>query len=57
LQIFSTELHDWPQQLSDVYQLLDDQGKQLAGFKADLMKLYGVPTPTTNDDDSDDDDD
>lgn len=57
LQIFSTELHDWPQQLSDVYQLLDDQGKPLAGFKAELMKLYGVPAPTTNDDDSDDEDD
>jgi O-antigen ligase len=57
LQIFSTELHDWPQQLSDVYQLLDDQGKPLAGFKAELMKLYGVPAPTTNDDDSGDDDD
>ncbi|MEA3090619.1 MAG: hypothetical protein QOJ04_1961 [Caballeronia sp.] len=57
LQIFSTELHDWPQQLSDVYQLLDDQGKPLAGFKAELMKLYGVPAPTTNDDNSDDEDD
>ncbi|MEA3111445.1 MAG: hypothetical protein QOG58_1244 [Caballeronia sp.] len=57
LQIFSTELHDWPQQLSDVYQLLDDQGKPLAGFKAELMKLYGVPAPTTNDDESDDEDD
>jgi O-antigen ligase len=57
LKIFSTELHDWPQQLSDVYQLLDDQGKPLAGFKAELMKKYGVPTPSTTDDDSDDDDD
>ncbi len=56
LKIFSTELHDWPQQLSDVYQLLDEQGKPLAGFKAELMKMYGVPAPTTNDDDSDDDD-
>ncbi|MFT4434196.1 PglL family O-oligosaccharyltransferase [Caballeronia sp. 15715] len=57
LKIFSTELHDWPQQLSDVYQLLDEQGKPLAGFKAELMTMYGVPAPTTNDDDSDDDDD
>jgi O-antigen ligase len=57
LKIFSTELHDWPQQLADVYQLLDDQGKPLAGFKAELVKMYGVPAPTTNDDDSDDGDD
>jgi O-antigen ligase len=57
LKIFSTELHDWPEQLADVYKLLDDQGKPLAGFKAELVKLYGVPAPTTNDDDSDDGDD
>ena len=57
LKIFSTELHDWPQQLADVYQLLDDQGKPLAGFKAELMKMYGVPAPSTKDDDSDDEDD
>jgi O-antigen ligase len=56
LKIFSTELHDWPQQLADVYQLIDDQGKPLAGFKAELVKMYGVPAPTTNDDDSDDGD-
>jgi O-antigen ligase len=56
LKIFSTELHDWPQQLTDVYQLIDDQGKPLAGFKAELVKMYGVPAPTTNDDNSDDGD-
>jgi O-antigen ligase len=56
LKIFSTELHDWPEQLADVYKLLDDQGKPLAGFKAELAKMYGVPAPTTNDDDNDDDD-
>jgi O-antigen ligase len=57
LKIFSTELHDWPQQLADLYQLLDDQGKPLAGFKAELMKMYGVPAPSATDDDSDDGDD
>jgi O-antigen ligase len=57
LKIFSTELHDWPQQLADVYQLLDDQGQPLAGFKAELMKMYGVPAPSATDDDSDDGDD
>jgi O-antigen ligase len=57
LKIFSTELHDWPQQLADVYQLLDEQGKPLVGFKADLMKMYGVPAPSATDDDSDDEDD
>jgi O-antigen ligase len=57
LKIFSTELHDWPQQLADVYQLLDDQGQPLAGFKAELMKMYGVPAPSATDDDSDDEDD
>ncbi|MDN7178151.1 Wzy polymerase domain-containing protein [Caballeronia sp. SEWSISQ10-4 2] len=56
LKIFSTELHDWPQQLANVYQLIDDQGKPLAGFKAELVKMYGVPAPTANDDDSDDED-
>ncbi|KLU22564.1 polymerase [Caballeronia mineralivorans PML1(12)] len=56
LKIFSTELHDWPQQLADVYQLIDDQGKPLAGFKAELVKMYGVPAPKANDDDSDDGD-
>ena len=57
LKIFSTELHEWPQQLADVYQLLDDQGKPLAGFKAELIKMYGVPAPSATDDDSDDGDD
>jgi len=57
LKIFSTELHDWPQQLADLYQLLDDQDKPLAGFKAELMKMYGVPAPSATDDDSDDGDD
>jgi hypothetical protein len=57
LKIFSTELHDWPQQLADVYQLLDDQGQPLAGFKAELMKMYGVPAPSATDDEGDDGDD
>ncbi len=54
LKIFATELHDWPKQLAGVYQLVDEQGKPLAGFKADLFKLYGMPA---GDPDSDDDDD
>ena len=40
----------------DQKQAAGDQGKPLAGFKAELVKMYGVPAPTTNDDDSDDGD-
>ena len=56
LKIFATQLHDWPKQLSAVYQLLDEQGKPMAGFKAELVKLYGTPSveqaPSEDDDDS-----
>jgi O-antigen ligase len=56
LKIFATELHDWPTQLADVYQLLDEQGKSVSGFKDSLVKLYGVPAPDKADSDDDDDD-
>ena len=56
LKIFATQLHDWPKQLAAVYQLLDEQGKPMAGFKAELVKLYGMPSveqaPSEDDDDS-----
>jgi O-antigen ligase len=56
LKIFATQLHDWPKQLSAVYQLLDEQGKPMSGFKAELVKLYGTPSveqaPSEDDDDS-----
>jgi multisubunit Na+/H+ antiporter MnhF subunit len=45
LKIFATQLHDWPKQLLAVYDLADEAGKPLASFKADLVKLYGVPLP------------
>jgi hypothetical protein len=43
LKIFATQLHDWPKQLAAVYDLVDEAGKPLASFRADLVKLYGVP--------------
>ncbi|WP_250525431.1 Wzy polymerase domain-containing protein [Caballeronia sp. GAWG2-1] len=56
LKIFATQLHDWPKQLASVYQLIDETGKPLASFKADLVKLYGEPGVggATADDDDDD---
>lgn len=58
LKIFATELHDWPKQLGNVYQLIDEQGKPLAEFRSALAKLYGVPAAyKSNDDDDDDGDD
>lgn len=43
LKIFAEELKDWPSQLSYLYQLCDEQ-KTLAGFKAELVKRYGMPS-------------
>jgi hypothetical protein len=55
LRIFAVELHDWPSQLSYLYELCDEQ-KSLAGFKADLVKKYGTPPKDINADDDDSDD-
>jgi multisubunit Na+/H+ antiporter MnhF subunit len=55
LKIFATELHDWPKQLASVYQSLDEQGKPMAAFKAELVKLYGVPASSESDDSDDED--
>jgi O-antigen ligase len=43
LKIFATELHDWPKQLASTIQMIDEIGRPLAPFKADLVKLYGQP--------------
>ncbi|MDR5830367.1 Wzy polymerase domain-containing protein [Caballeronia sp. LP006] len=56
LKIFATQLHDWPKQLASVYQLIDETGKPLASFKADLVKLYGEPGVGDAAADDDDDD-
>ncbi|ACD17679.1 PglL family O-oligosaccharyltransferase [Paraburkholderia phytofirmans] len=53
LKIFATELKDWPSQLSYVYQLCDEQ-KTLTGFKAELVKRYGIPAADVNEDDDSD---
>jgi O-antigen ligase len=55
LKIFSTELHDWPTQLAATYSLIDEQGQTLAGFRAAVVKMYGLPAPGSGqgDDDSD----
>jgi O-antigen ligase len=55
LKIFAEELHDWPSQQGYLYQLCDEQ-KTLAGFKAELVKLYGTPPKDVNQDDDDSDD-
>jgi O-antigen ligase len=53
LKIFATVLHDWPAQLSALYELCDDEPK-LVGFKAELAKRYGTPQGTAHDDEGDD---
>jgi O-antigen ligase len=55
LQIFATQLHDWPTQLASVYRSVDEIGAPLAGFRADLVKRYGAPegTDSSTDDDAD----
>ncbi|MGH8781012.1 PglL family O-oligosaccharyltransferase [Paraburkholderia sp.] len=54
LRIFAEELHDWPSQLSYLYDLCDEQ-KTLGSFKAALVKKYGTPPKDVNDDDDGDD--
>lgn len=55
LKIFAQELKDWPSQLSYLYQLCDEQ-KTLTGFKAELVKRYGMPSgDVAPDDDSEED--
>lgn len=53
LKIFALVLHDWPSQLSALYELCDDEPK-LTAFKAELLKRYG-PAPKPADDNEDDD--
>jgi O-antigen ligase len=55
LRIFAEELKDWPSQLSYLYELTDEQ-KSLAGFKAELVKRYGLPGSDVNQDDDTDED-
>jgi hypothetical protein len=49
LKIFAEELHDWPSQLASLYALCDGQ-QTLAGFKAELVKKYGMPPKGVNQD-------
>lgn len=55
LKIFAEELKDWPSQQGYLYELCDEQ-KSLAGFKAELVKKYGMPPKDVNQDDDDSDD-
>jgi O-antigen ligase len=57
LKIFAMELHDWPKQLAALYQLIDEQGKTLAGFRAKLVKQYGMPSKDNFEQDDDEGDD
>ncbi|PMS32105.1 PglL family O-oligosaccharyltransferase [Paraburkholderia rhynchosiae] len=54
LKIFAEELKDWPSQLSYLYQLCDEQ-KTLTGFKAELVKRYGIPPDAANQEDDSED--
>lgn len=45
LKIFAGVLRDWPEQLSALYDLCNDEPK-LVGFRAELVKRYGVPSAT-----------
>jgi multisubunit Na+/H+ antiporter MnhF subunit len=54
LKIFAGVLHDWPAQLSALYQLCDDEPK-LAGFRAELLTRYGAAPKTAEDQDDGDD--
>jgi hypothetical protein len=49
LKIFAGVLHDWPEQLSALYDLCDDEPK-LVGFRAELVKRYGPPSANERDD-------
>ncbi|MFP3565596.1 PglL family O-oligosaccharyltransferase [Paraburkholderia sp. SIMBA_030] len=53
LKIFAEELKDWPSQLSYLYELCDEQ-KTLTGFKAELVKQYGMPPSNVNQDEDSD---
>jgi len=55
LKIFAQELHDWPAQLAALYSLCDDE-PTLAGFKAALVKKYGLPATKVEEDEDDSDD-
>ncbi|WP_094781411.1 PglL family O-oligosaccharyltransferase [Paraburkholderia ribeironis] len=55
LKIFAKELKDWPAQLGYLYQLTDEQ-KTLGGFRAELVKRYGMPPADANQDDDSEDD-
>jgi O-antigen ligase len=54
LKIFAEMLDDWPSQQGYLYELCDEQ-PTLAGFKAQLVKLYGTPPKDINQDDDSDD--
>jgi O-antigen ligase len=54
LKIFAEMLDDWPSQQGYLYELCDEQ-PTLAGFKAQLVKLYGTPPKDINQDDDGDD--
>ncbi|HEX7685890.1 MAG TPA: Wzy polymerase domain-containing protein [Trinickia sp.] len=56
LKIFAGVLHDWPTQLSALYELCEGEPK-LAAFKAELLKRYGPAPKAAGDEDDEDSDD
>lgn len=52
LKVFAEAENDWPDDLASVYEMCDQQGAALAGFKSRLIALYGAVAPSQSDDDS-----
>lgn len=57
LKIFAEAENSWPDDLAALYEICDQQGGPLAGFKAHLIALYGTVPPAAHDDSDDDSDD
>jgi len=52
LKVFAEAENDWPDDLASVYEMCDQQGSALTGFKAQLIALYGTVVPAEPADDS-----
>jgi len=53
LKVFAEAVDGWPGDLGSLYEMCDQQGGKLAGFKAKLLDLYGPVAPATPSDDDD----
>jgi O-antigen ligase len=55
LKIFAEAENAWPEDLGSLYEMCDQQGAVMAGFKAKLLALYGALPPRPPSDSDDDD--